>query len=81
MANNDKCFMCRQAYKSIEKVPDEEIKKLISNAKETKKGDEEQENNNEEQENNNNEEQENNNNKEQENNNNEDTNKNIDSNN
>ena len=84
MANNDKCFMCRQAYKSIEKVPDEEIKKLISNAKETKKGDEEQENNNnEEKENNNNEEQENNNNnnKEQENNNSEDTNKNIDSNN
>ena len=47
MITNNKCFMCRQSYKSIDKIPDEEIQKLIQESKATKTGDEEQGNNKE----------------------------------
>ena len=40
LAENDKCFMCRQPYDSVVKIPDEEIKKILEKAKETNKGDE-----------------------------------------
>jgi len=40
MADNLKCFMCRQPYESVIKISDEEIKKIIEEAKNTDKGDE-----------------------------------------
>ena len=40
LADNDKCFMCRQQYDSVIKISDEEIKKIIEDAKKTNKGDE-----------------------------------------
>ena len=40
LAENDKCFMCRQPYDSVVKIPDEEIKKILEKAKETNKGEE-----------------------------------------
>ena len=40
LADNDKCFMCRQPYESVIKISDEEIKKIIEEAKNTDKGDE-----------------------------------------
>ena len=45
MVDNDKCFMCRQEYNSVTKIPNEEIEKIIINSKKTKTGDEEEENN------------------------------------
>ena len=39
LADNDKCFMCRQPYDSVVKIPQEEIQKIIDKAKETNKGD------------------------------------------
>ena len=39
LAENDKCFMCRQPYESVVKIPEEEIQKTIDKAKETSKGD------------------------------------------
>ena len=48
MVNSEKCFMCRQSYESINKIPDDEIQKIISESKATKTGDEEEGNNNEE---------------------------------
>ena len=41
LVNNDKCFMCRQPFKSVKMIPKEEIKKIIQDAKATKTGDEE----------------------------------------
>ena len=38
LADNDKCFMCRQPYDSVVKISDEEIQKIIKEAKETDKG-------------------------------------------
>jgi len=43
LADNDKCFMCRQAYDSVIKISDEEINKIIEDAKKTDKGDENKE--------------------------------------
>ena len=43
LADNDKCFMCRQPYDSVVKIPDEEIQKILKKAKETDKGDEDDE--------------------------------------
>ena len=40
LTDNDKCFMCRQPYESVIKISDEEIKKIIEEAKNTDKGDE-----------------------------------------
>ena len=39
LAENDKCFMCRQPYESVVKIPEEEIQKTIDKTKETSKGD------------------------------------------
>ena len=47
LAENDKCFMCRQTFNSITKIPNEEIEKIINDAKTTKTGDETEENKNE----------------------------------
>ena len=49
LADNNICFMCRQPFDSVTKIPKEEIDKIITDAKAaktTKTGDE-QENNNE----------------------------------
>ena len=43
LADNDKCFMCRQAYDSVIKISEEEINKIIEDAKKTDKGDENKE--------------------------------------
>ena len=43
LADNDKCFMCRQPYDSVVKIEDEELEKIIKEAKETDKGDKEDE--------------------------------------
>ena len=51
MVDNDKCFMCRQDYDSVIKIPKEEIEKIIVNSKTTKTGDEVEENKNEEKKN------------------------------
>ena len=42
LAENDKCFMCRQPYDSVVKIPQEEIQKTIDKAKETCKGEEDE---------------------------------------
>ena len=41
MADNDKCFMCRQPFDSVVKISDEEIQKKIEESKATDKGDKE----------------------------------------
>ena len=47
LADHDICFMCRQPFKSVTKIPEEEIEKLIKESKTTKTGDESEENKNE----------------------------------
>ena len=44
LADNNICFMCRQPYDSVTMIPKEEIDKIIKDAKETKTGDEQEDN-------------------------------------